>query len=73
MKLTKDEQETLIYQNAEDRTKWIIYSDDKVRVREFRAKNLKELGPKGVGVEFELNDSSMTIRKQRVFKSKKVK
>ena len=64
MKLSKDEQETLIYQNAANSNTWIIYTDNKTRIREYKNKGL-EFKQKGIGVEFELPDSQLTIRKKR--------
>jgi len=64
MKLQKDEQETLIYQNASNSGMWYIYTDNKTRIREYKKKGL-EFTEKGQGIEFVLPDSQLTIRKKR--------
>ena len=73
MKLSKDEQETHIYQNAANRSEWIIYTDDPMRIREYRKKKFEEIKTVGVGVEFKLPDSQMTLRKKAKISIKEFK
>lgn len=65
LKLSSDEKETHIYQNASDRSQWIIFTDDLIRAKEFKVKGLKLLKRVGKGYEFALPDNQLTIRKKR--------
>lgn len=73
MKLSKDEQETHIYQNAANHSEWIIYTDDPMRIKEYRKKNFEEIKTVGVGVEFKLPDTQLTTRKKTKISTKEVK
>jgi len=60
--MTNSERETNIYQNADDRSVWHIFTDDKVRIKEFRAKEYTIQKQVGNGFVFEVPARLITFR-----------
>lgn len=65
MKLSLDEQETNISQSATNRKEWIIYTDDSVRIKEYKRKGLTIQKETETGCYFVLPDNQLTVRKPR--------
>lgn len=69
--LTLAEQETLIYQNASDRTIWYVYSDDAVRQRQMEKLGLELVKEEASGGKhYRLPDNQLTLRRKRVLTEK---
>jgi uncharacterized protein len=63
-----EEKETHINQSADDRKMWEIFTDDRIRIKEYKQKGLEIKKQVGKGCVFILPDSQLTVRK----KSKKL-
>ena len=60
-----EEKETNISQDASNRDTWIIFTDDSIRVKEYKSIGLELQKKIGRGHYFILPDSQITIRKKR--------